>query len=288
MPNKKKSCCKSKKYGAHGSGTDLLLIFLLLAAQIVFWYGIPGSSEEKTIWRGTRTIKPNLGVVPDLHTDKMASVVSLGDDQFYFRTMGLRIQNAGDSFGRVTPLKDYDYSKLYKWWSLLDRMDKVSNFVPSMVAYYYGATQNTEDHIPFVADYLEQHADHDPSKKWWWYTQAVYHAKHKLNDMERSLRIAQKLRDVPPEIKMPVWARQMKAFILEDMGEYAEACQIIIDVMDNYDDLTEGEINFMMHFIEERVRAMKDYKGLDKLDPRCQKAVAWQAEQDEKVMQGGS
>ena len=115
----------------------LLILFLLL--QIIFWYK-------------TENIKPNLGIVPEVPTLSTAKAFAFGDEEFYFRYKGLRIQNTGDTFGRFSPLKDYDYSKLYNWFVLLDNLDSKSNYIPSLVAYYYSMTQNSKDVI-YLIDY---------------------------------------------------------------------------------------------------------------------------------------
>jgi len=243
------------------------LIILFLILQSIFWYGI--HIGETTLWKGSRAIKPNLDIVPVVDSEAMVKAISFGDNQFYFRAMGYEIQNAGDSFGRTTPLKNYDYSELYKWLVLLDKLDPVSDYLPSMASYYYGATQNPKAHLPYIVDYLENHADKMPGKKWWWYTQAIYHAKHKLNDLERALEISEKLSDIPKDIKIPLWARQMRAFILEQKGEYKQACEIILNILDTYEEVSEGELNFMLYFIKDRVKAM-ELSGDEKIDPRCQ------------------
>ena len=52
---------------------------------------------------------------------------------------------------------------------------------------------------------------------------------------------------------MPMWARQMPAFIHEQLGERESAKKIIADIMDNFDDFAPGEINFMEYFLRERL-----------------------------------
>lgn len=253
------------------------LLVILVAIQWTFWYGIRFDDKEKgdehIIWEGTRAHKPDLAVVPELPTDHAVRTFSMGDSQFYFRLKAFDIQNAGDTFGRTTALKDYDYEKLYNWWKILDGLDSRSNFVPPLVSYYYGSSQKPERDLPYVVKYLEEHADLDPGKKWWWYSQAIYHAKHKLKDLDSALRIASKLANIPEDAGAPLWARQMPAFILEAKGDYNAACDIIINIVDNYKDVKEGELNFMMYFIRDRISAMIEAQkdpNAKPLEPRCQ------------------
>ncbi len=261
--------------GTHG----ILGLFLAMALlQGLFWHGVrlPASDMLKAgqvLWPGTRQVKPDLGIVPEVPGPAMVKALTLGDDEFYFRSRALQIQNAGDTFGRSTALKDYDYKKLYDWWMILDGLNAASDFLPTLVSYYYGASQNPKRDVPYVVKYLEQYADRDPAKKWWWYSQAIYHAKFKLEDLDWALEIAHKLANIPKDANAPIWIRQMEAFIYEKKGEYKQACDIIVGVIDNYKNLSPGEMNFMMNFINERIGAMAKADeatgGHADLDPRC-------------------
>lgn len=255
------------------------ILFCFLLLQIGFWYGVKlpaeHGEEPKKVWAGLRTIKPDLGVVPDLPTADAVKAFSFGDEEFYFRRAAYSIQNAGDTFGRTTSLKDYDYAKLYEWWMILDSLDDKSDYVPSMVGYYFAASQNVEEHVPYVVTYLEQHADRDPENKWLWYSQAVYNAKHKLKDLDLALRIAKKLSAAAinnPDV--PIWAAQMPAFIMEDQGDLVESCDFVGNMLFNTDPnrLSDGEWKFMLHFIRDRLIAMVD-SGEGEIDPRCGKLL---------------
>ncbi len=258
---------------------DTFFVILLVAVQFFFWYGIKwGDDDNQTVlWKGSRSIKPNLAIVPDPPTDAAVKALSWGDEEFYFRTSALAIQNAGDTFGRTTSLKDYDYPMLYKWWMILDSLNSKSNFVPPLVSYYFGATQKPERDIPYVVKYLVQHADRDPAHKWWWYGQALIHAKYKLKDLDWALEIANKMAAIPEDVETPLWVRQMSAFILEAKGEYNAACNVILNIINNHDKIKEGEMNFMIHFITSRIKDLVAEKEgspvLDKLNPQCRAIV---------------
>lgn len=208
------------------------------------------------LWTKTHTITPKLAIVPNVPTSNQARAMAFGDEQGYFRYLALYIQNAGDTFGRFTALKEYDYKLLSKWFILLDQLDAKSNFIPAIVSYYYSNTQNTADNI-YLVEYLEQHYDRNPAEKWWWLGQAIMIAKNKLNDAQLALRLAYKLAATPNR-HMPKWAYQMPAFILEDLGEKEQALAIIQDLATKYNDYTPQELNFMQYFIHERLGFLKE------------------------------
>ncbi len=236
----------------------LMIVISFFLAQIGFSYGL--RIGQHALWPGTKTFKPELAIVMPPPTARTVKAIAFGDEQFYFRMLSFLLQNAGDTYGRATPLKDYDYTVLYAWWLLLDALDAQSNIIPALASYYYSASQESLRDVPYVVRYLEQHADRYPAVKWWWYAQAAYLARHKLHDMDLALRLANKLANIPKEVKMPLWARQMPAFIHEAKGELEEAYIIIRDILDNYQDIPEGEINYMLYFIKDRVKKFEEYE----------------------------
>jgi len=271
-----------------GNLTTAILLFLL-TAQFLVWNGVSFYKKDvkKTYFSGIRDIKPELEIVPNVPSKEILKAISFGDEQLTFRYNGYMMQFIGDTFGRVTPLKDYNYEKLYRWWLLLDDIDSESNLITYVVGYYWSATQNPERDIPYVVNFLEQHADKHPSEKWWWYSQAAYNAKFKMHDSERALEIAKKLADLPKDLDIPIWTRQLQAFFYEDKGEYKQACDIILNVIQDFGDdkISQGEMNFMYSFIQERLRTMINKgPGLDNADisPECRAMMEVQKAQDLK------
>lgn len=257
----------------------ILLSLVLFGIQFLFWYGIPG------FWKGTKQVKPEIEIIPKVPSEEILKAFAFGDDQVQFRYNGYKLQFAGDSFGMVTPLKDYDYGKLYHWWRLLDEINPISNLIAYYAAYYWSASQTPEQHVPYIVNFLEEHADKNPEKKWWWYSQAVYNAKFKLEDNDRALEIAKKLASLPNQLDIPLWTRQLEAFIYEDKGEYEKACDIIVNVVDQFSkkQVTKGEANFMFHFIQERLRAMIEKETElenSSISPECRVLMEIQKSED--------
>lgn len=201
-------------------------------------------------------VTPVLEIVPNPPSALTVKALSFGDEQFYFRTLAFDLQNLGDTFGRFTALKHYDYKKLYGWWTALDALDPRSHFVPTLTSYYFSQSQNTPD-VRYVVDYLDQHASRDLYHKWWWMGQAVYLANHKLEDRERALALSYKLASTPRD-DIPAWTKQMPAFILEQLGEDEEALIIMKDLLDKAekDEIDPGEFNFMQYFVRDRLHKM--------------------------------
>lgn len=218
----------------------IVLFVVLLGGQGIFW-------------NNTHDIRPDMSIVPDVPGKETVKALSLGDEQAFFRFLALNIQNAGDTFGRFTALYQYDFNKLYHWFRLLDSLDDKSNYIPSMATYYFSQTQNKAD-VKYMVDYLIEHSAHRPKEKWWWLVQAIYLANHKLEDQDLALKIANSLKNTRD---IPIWAQQMPALVYEQRGEMDEAMKIIEGILENQENIKQGELNFMRYFIEERIERME-------------------------------
>ena len=213
-------------------------------------------------WTKTESIKPKLHIIPPLPNPHAIKALSLGDEEFYFRVLGLKIQNAGDSFGRFTALKLYDYDKLYKWFKILDGLNNKSKFIPSLAAYYYSQTQNDADNVHIVR-YLDEYASPDIDENWWWMFQASYIAYKSLKDNDLALKLAYKLSENRAE-ESPLWTKQYPAFFHARFGEDCAAFKVIEQVLKENASgkipLTEKDLNFMRYFINDRLSKLKKEK----------------------------
>jgi hypothetical protein len=193
----------------------------------------------------------------------------------------LDLQFMGDTWGRSTPLKDYDYKEVYKWLHFLDKYDPKSNMLPSSAAYYYSKTQRPSDVI-YLLDYLEERSFKDPEANWWWLSQGIYLANSILGDKPRAIRLANVLHKVKADI--PLWARQMEAFLREDLGDKEAAGDIMCDTIQNYKGLEKMEkqdIDFFVYFFKERIKAWKGKEN--ELAAYCAQRLASRAATEAKL-----
>ncbi|MBY0406723.1 MAG: hypothetical protein K2Q01_03465 [Rickettsiales bacterium] len=227
---------------------DYAALLLFVALQLGFW-------------AKTNHIQPDMGIVPEVPGKETLQALTFGDNEFYFRVMAFTLQNAGDTFGRFTSLRYYDFNKLYHWFTLLDTLDAKSNMMPSMATYYFAQTQNTPD-VRYMVDYLYEHSMKDVEHKWWWLLQSIYLATHKLNDMDLALKVAKPLQNE----HVPVWAREMTAVVHEKRGEMEDALKIMETIKANVDHIPESDLNYMTYFVKERLGKLEEAK---KFNPKA-------------------
>jgi hypothetical protein len=220
-----------------------LSIFLLcFFLQLLFWFK-------------TENIKPNIHIVPPIPSLALIQAFAFGDEEFYFRVLGLRIENAGDSFGRFSALKNYDYSKLYLWFKLLDNLNNKSIYIPTLAATYYSQTQKPQN-TKYLVQYLDEFASKDINKNWWWMFQAFNIANYTLKDYPLALKIAYKLSENKNE-QAPIWTKEMPAFVHAKMGDDCSAFLFINKLLQDDQNgkkiIKAKEMDFMKHFITQRL-----------------------------------
>lgn len=186
--------------------------------------------------------------VPPAPSQDGMTAFALGDRQFAYRVTGVMLQNLGNTGGRAIPLGDYDEKTLGRWFLLSNQMDPVSNFVPMLAAYYFSASQKPEKLGPLV-DYLAVAGRQPGKEKWRWMAQAVYIARFRMNDLNRSLQLANELAAMWKPGR-PGWMRQMPVFILKAQGDKQAAYDIMIQILkDDGAKMDAAEMNFMVSYI---------------------------------------
>jgi hypothetical protein len=218
----------------------VVLLIALFAIQALCWWQL-------------RSTPPPMDIVSPPPGKQAVKALALGEDQVFFRILGMEVQTAGDLFGRFTALFHYDYQRLYHWWKLLDALDPTSNYIPTLASYYFGQTQFVPD-TRYVVKYLREHAEGDIKNKWWWMVQAIYIANHKLHDSDMALEMAKTLEG---HRELPIWVQQMPAFLYEQRGEMDAALAIMENIQANVKDIPQGELNFIEHFVKERTTALE-------------------------------
>lgn len=214
------------------------------------------------LWSITHHARGKWGGVPPAPSEATATLMTLSDPQFSYRTGALTLQNIGDTGGRSTALRLYNYQKLSSWFWLLNKLDPDANYVPMTVAYYYGAVANQPEKMRYIVDFLAEIGKNPDGVKWRWLAHAVFLARYKLNDLEYALELAYTLADMEPSGDyLPLWARHMPAFVLTAIGEKDAARALIEGVMLTGKDINPKEMFFMKDYLINRLGVPEDEIG---------------------------
>jgi len=238
---------------------DFKLFFYIYSHKIFFWLFVLVLILQIFFWKISEKYRINYDIVPPAPSVYFIKGASFGDEEFLFRILALRFQNSGDIFAGFVSLKKYDYSRIYDWMTILDKLNNQSRLIPSLASYYYSQSPNPE-HINYVLKYLDEHSSINVDKNWWWLFQATMIAKKDLKDLDKSLYFAQKLAKNEAQ-EAPLWTKQMPAFISEEKGDGCMAFKVIKNLIDESESgkrkITVEEMNFMRHFIDNRLTKLK-------------------------------
>lgn len=177
---------------------------------------------------------------------------AMGEEAAFARMGMLWLQSLDGGGASGAPYRDFDYGRLRSWLGVLLRLDPESLyplFAASRVYAENPSPDKMRQMLAFVAEAYEQ----DPNRRWPALAQATLLAKHRLKDLPLALRYATALRERTTDPAVPLWARQMDVFILEDMNEL-QAAKIVLGGL-----LATGRLQDPgeRRFLESRLRALE-------------------------------
>ena len=121
--------------------------------------------------------------------------------------------------------RKFDYQRLVDWLHNILELDPRSQYPLFAAARVYAETPDAA-RARLVLDFIDREFFVDPDRRWPWLAHAALLAKHQLKDLTLARRYAAAL-DRHTHADLPLWARHMEIFILEDMNEL-EAARIML------------------------------------------------------------
>ena len=210
----------------------LLVLGVTLAAQI----GL----------QATRHAGPRMaGDLPPAPGPQALRLTSFGEPEAAARLTMLYLQSF--EFPRV------DLARSLGWLESALRLDPRGQYPLFLAARVYAEsgdpTRNRE-----VLEFVYREFLKDPDRRWPWLAHAALLAKHRLKDLALARQYAHAVEEKTRARDVPLWARQMEIFILEDMNEL-EAAKIMIGGLLQSGTLTDpAEVRFLRERLDELER----------------------------------
>jgi len=212
------------------------VLYLLALAHGVFAWNIRG-------------LRPELDILGPPPSSAIRQAFSFGDAQMLYRFWALNLQNAGDTGGRATPMRDYNYDYVLGWLTALRELDARGQYHLFLAARYFSQTPNLND-VRRIVEFIRADVAQSPNEKWYWLTQAVAMTQMRLQDLRYALIIAEELAAYDPP-DAPAWVLMFPAVLLEKMGRFGEAKTAIERVrMQRWNDLREDERLWLEDFTQ--------------------------------------
>ena len=191
----------------------LALLLLSLCAQIA--------------WKGhARPGAPEASELPPPPRPQTLRLAALGEPATLARLAMLYLQ-AFDYHGtNALPYRKLDYRRLTGWLESVQTLDPRSQYPLFMAARVYAEVPDPQRQRTML-EFIHAQFLLDPNRRWPWEAHAALVAKHQLKDLALARKYAQAIDRLTTANDVPLWARQMEIFILEDMNEL-EAARVML------------------------------------------------------------
>jgi hypothetical protein len=123
-------------------------------------------------------------------------------------------------------LRGMDYGRLLGWLEAILELAPRNQYPLFSAARIY-AEHPDAARSRMALEFVYREFLRDPDRRWPWLAHAALLAKHRLRDLPLARRYAQAIQRYTTTPDVPLWAKQMEIFILEDMNE-AEAAKIML------------------------------------------------------------
>jgi hypothetical protein len=123
-------------------------------------------------------------------------------------------------------LRNLDYARLVAWLRAILELDPRSDYPLFSAARIY-AEHPDPARSRMALELVYEEFLRDPNRRWPWLAHAALLAKHRLKDLVLARRYASAIDRHTTAAGVPLWAKQMEIFILEDMNEL-EAAKIML------------------------------------------------------------
>lgn len=206
-----------------------LLLSLLLAGQIA--------------WRASQAPRASAAAdLPPPPTVSALRLASFAEPETMARLAMLYLQ-------AYLP-RELDYRRLIAWLEAILALDPRSDY-PLFAAARIYAENPDPSRSRLALEFVHRQFLADPHRRWPWLAHAALLAKHRLKDLPLARQYAADVARHARSADVPLWARQMEIFILEDMGE-VEAARIMLGGLLESGQVTDpSEARFLRHRLQE-------------------------------------
>jgi hypothetical protein len=162
------------------------------------------------------------GDLPPAPRSAALKAASLGEPAAGARLAMLYLQAFDLGAGNTLPYRQLDYGRLTGWLSAILDTDPRSGYALFAAARIYAEVEDPAK-ARRMLDFVHEAFPEDPNRRWPSLAHAAFLAKHRLRDLPLALRYAADLERLTTDPLVPLWARQMRIFIAEDMDELEQA-----------------------------------------------------------------
>ena len=152
--------------------------------------------------------------------------VAMGSEQLLGYLLAMRLQLHDNQAGRHFRYSLMDYEVLIDWLDQITEISPGTEYPMLLASRVYSSTTD-QQRLRMILGFIARRFDDDPQLHWRRMVEASVIAKHKLEDLELALRMAERVAQQPASVEMPHWARDFQFLLLADLSEYESAIAVI-------------------------------------------------------------
>jgi len=226
-------------------------VWLCLAAALVAQIG----------WRSLQPpAAPAAADLPAPPSVPALRLASLGEPQALARVTMLYLQAFDYRGSNARTYAGLDYARLTGWLQAILELDPRSEY-PLFAAARVYAENPDPARSRTALEFVYRQFFGDPDRRWPWLAHAALLAKHRLNDLPLARRYASAIDRNTRSASVPLWARQMEIFILEDMNELEAALILLGGLLESGAIHDPAEARFLQQRLEELERRLAARPG---------------------------
>jgi hypothetical protein len=176
--------------------------------------------------------------------------LALGEPIALAQLLTLYLQSFDNQPGISIPFLGLDYARVIAWLDSILELDPVGQYPLLMASQIYSQVPDPARQRQ-MCEFVRRQFERDPDRRWRWLAHCAVMAKHRLDDTRVALAYAEAI--TLHARRASGWARQMRIFILDDLGE-REAATVLLGGL-----LASGEVTEPkeIHFLTERLEKLR-------------------------------
>lgn len=169
-------------------------------------------------------------------------VMSMGEPQALSQWLTLYLQVFDNQPGVSIPFAALDYGRVINWLDAALALDPAAQYPLMMASQLYGQVPDAERQRS-MCEFVHRAFRARPDARWRWLAHCAIMARHRIKDLPLALRYAEDIAQRGGTASG--WARQMRIFLLEDMGEVERATILLGGLLTGNEIIDSSERNFL-------------------------------------------
>lgn len=199
----------------------------LAAVPRALWALLAAALAAQIAWQHPgRPRAPSAADLPPPPSVQALRLAAFGEPEALARIAMLYVQSFDLAAGNSLPYQQLDYRRLVGWLRNILELDPRSDYPLFSAARIYAEVPDPA-RSRIALEFVYEEFLRDPNRRWPWLAHAALVAKHRLHDLALARRYATAVERYTTAPDVPLWAKQMEIFILEDMNE-VEAARIML------------------------------------------------------------